>query len=97
MADKNRTDDSKTTEVPEQKLDNDYSKPGDSRTADEPVMMNASDTDFSPLKGTPADNPGLPLDNTPIGQALGHSDGRDMSQQEGVDEIPLKDDPSQKD
>jgi hypothetical protein len=97
MADKDRTDDSKTTEVPAQKLDDGYSQPGDSRTADEPILMNAADTNFSELKGTEFEADSLPLDNTPIGQALGHSDGRDMSQQEDVDEIPLADDPSQTD
>ena len=96
MADKDRTDTSKTSEVPKQPLDDGYSAPGDSRTDDEAVLMNATDTDFSELKGTEFEDKSLPLDNTPIGQALGHSDGRDMSQQEGVDEIPLKDDHSQK-
>jgi hypothetical protein len=95
MADKTTLDD-KTHEVPEQKLDDGYSKPTDTRKEAEPILMNASDTDFSELQGTEFEKDTLPLDNTPIGQALGHSDGREMSQTEGVDEIPLKDDHSQK-
>lgn len=95
MAD-NKTLDDKTVEVPKQKLDDGYSNPSDSRKEAEPLLMNASDTDFSELEGTEFDKDTLPLDNTPIGQALGHSDGRAMSQQEGVDEIPLADDHSQK-
>jgi hypothetical protein len=97
MADKNRTDDSKTTEVQEQKLDDGYSAPGDSRTDDAPLHLNEPGGDFSNLESIGADDPTLPLDNTPAGQALGHGDGRDMSQTEGIEEIRKDEDPSQKD
>ena len=78
MADKQPQEQSH--EVPEQKLDNGYSQPGDSReaTKQEP-KLNEPGADFDHLKDTLADNPDLPLDNTPAGQALGHSNGDGMT------------------
>lgn len=76
-------DTDKTTETPEQKLDNGYSKPTDTRTdPNDNLTLNTPGADFSHLKGTAADNNALPLDNTPVGKALGHSDGRPMTQDE---------------
>lgn len=74
-------DTDKTTETPEQKLDNGYSKPTDTRT-DSEVKLNTPGGDFEDLRAIGADNPDMPKDNTPAGKALGHSDGRAMTQAE---------------
>ncbi len=81
MADKST--DSNATTVNDNKLDNGYSAPTDTRTdPNENLTLNTPGADFSHLKGTDAERKDLPLDNTPAGKALGHSDGRPMTQDE---------------
>jgi len=83
MTDK-KTEDS-GVEAKDGKLDSGPSPQGDSRENNpdyDDVKLNEPGADFSHLKDTLADNPDLPLDNTPAGKALGHSDGRPMTQDE---------------
>lgn len=79
MADK----DTKTTEVAEQKLDDGYSNPTDTRTdPNDTVKLNTPGGDFSHLKEQGADRDDMPLDNTPAGKAMNNDDGRPMTQDE---------------